>query len=687
MKTTINFLMNIMMSALLLSSCGTHETSDKSSNVQVDTFKYFVEQFADLKILRYQVPGFDTLSLKQKELLYYLSQAALAGRDILWDQNGKYNLAIRKVLENIVETYKGDRKIPDFEKFMVYTKRVWFSNGIYHHYSTDKILPEFSKEYFKELVKNSDQSKFVLPQGKNLEQLLAMIEPVIFDPTVLPKRVCLDPSKDMIKNSACNFYEEVTEKEVTAYYNKMKNPKDTTPISHGLNSRLVEENGKLVEEVWKSGGMYGAAIDVIVKWLEKAAAVAEDSTQKKEIEMLISFYKTGSLKTWDEYNIVWAKDTKPKVDYVNGFIEVYGDPLGFRATWEAVANFRNDEATERSIKLSKNAQWFEDHSPVDPRFKKSKVKGVTAKVITVVQLGGDCSPSTPIGINLPNAEWIRKDFGSKSVTLENITYAYDQVGNKSGFLEEFAASQEEIDLIKKYGFISDNLHTDLHECLGHASGQMLKGVHVETLKNYFSTLEEARADLFGLYYIMDPKIIELGLLPSADAAKAEYMGQIRNGLMTQLVRIEPGKDIEEAHMRNRQLIASWCYEQGRKDNVIEFFKKDGKTFVRINDFGKLRELFGKLLAEVQRIKSEGDYQAGKELVENYGVKVDQDLLKEVKERYSKLNLAPYNGFINPVLVPVENEGKITNIKIEYPDDFTKQMLEYGNKYSYLPVFN
>ena len=687
MKKLIKTLANIMASILLLTSCTNKGTTDKNSEVPTDTFKYFIEKFADLKILRYQVPGFDTLSLKQKELLYYLSQASLAGRDILWDQNGKYNLAIRKVLENIVETYKGDRKSTDFEKFMVYTKRVWFSNGIYHHYSTDKILPEFSKEYFDELVKNSDRSKFILPKGKTLDQLMTLIIPVMFDPSILPKRVWLNPSKDMVKNSACNFYDGVSEKEVTAYYTKLKNSKDSSPLSFGLNSKLVKENGKLAEIVWKSGGMYGSAIDEIVKWLEKAATVAENSTQKKEIEMLISFYKTGNLKTWDEYNIVWAKDTKPKVDYVNGFIEVYGDPLGYRATWEAVTNFRNDEATERSIKLSKNAQWFEDHSPVDPRFKKPKVKGVTAKVITVVQLGGDCSPSTPIGINLPNAEWIRKDFGSKSVTLENITYAYDQAAKKTGFLEEFAASQEEIDLIRKYGFISDNLHTDLHECLGHASGQMLKGVRAETLKNYFSTLEEARADLFGLYYIMDPKIIELGLLPSSDAAKAEYMGQIRNGLMTQLVRIEPGKDIEEAHMRNRQLIASWCYEHGRKDNVIGFFKKDGKTYVKINDFEKLRNLFGQLLAEVQRIKSEGDYQAGKELVENYGVKVDQDLLKEVKERYSKLNLAPYSGFINPVLTPVEHDGKITDIKIEYPDDFTKQMLDYGKNFSYLPVFN
>jgi dipeptidyl-peptidase III len=687
MKTKIKNFLIIMFSISIITSCGSYGTSNKSTDNGTDTFKYFVEKFADLKILRYQVPGFDTLSLKQKELLYYLSQAALAGRDILWDQNGKYNLAIRKVLENIVETYKGDRKTPDFDKFMVYTKRVWFSNGIYHHYSTDKILPEFSKEYFMELTNNSDKSKFTLPEGKDFEQLLAMIIPVIFDPDILPKRVWLNPSKDLVKNSACNFYEGVSEKEVAAFYNKMKNPKDTTPVSYGLNSKLINKNGKLVEEVWRSGGMYGPAIDEIIKWLEKASAVTENEKQKKELELLISYYKTGNLKTWDEYNIIWAKNTEPKVDYVNGFIEVYGDPLGLRATWESVVNFRNDLATERTIKLSNHAQWFEDNSPVDSRFKKLKVKGVSAKVITVAQLGGDCHPSTPIGINLPNAEWIRKDYGSKSVTIENIMYAYDQASKKSGFLEEFAASQEEIDLIRKYSFGSSNLHTDLHECLGHGSGQLLTGVNVDALKNYFSTLEETRADLFGLYYLMDPKIIELGLLPSQDAAKAEYMGQMRNGLMTQLVRLEPGKDVEEAHMRNRQLIARWCYEHGKKDNVIEFFKKDGKTYVRINNFEKLRSLFGQLLAEVQRIKSEGDYKAGKALVENYAVKVDQELLKEVKERYAKLNLAPYSGFINPVLTPVEKDGKTEDIKIEYPDDFTKQMLEYGNKYSYLPIFN
>jgi dipeptidyl-peptidase III len=568
---TAKFLILTIMGATLVFSCHNQEPS-RVAGEQPDTFQYLSEQFADLKILRYQVPGFETLTLNQKKLLYYLSQAAVSGRDILWDQNGKYNLAIRKTLENIVQTYKGDRNTEDFQKFMVYTKRVWFSNGIYHHYATDKILPEFSKEYFSDLIDHSDKSGFVLPKGKTWEQFISTLLPVIFDPKVMPKRVWQDPSKDLVQNSACHFYDGVTEKEAEEYYKKLKNPQDATPLSYGLNTRLVKENGKIVEKVWKSGGMYGPAIDEIVKWLEKALPFAENVPQKLTIEKLIAFYKTGDLKTWDEYNIDWVKDTASQVDFVNGFIEVYGDPLGMKATWESVVNIRNEEATERTIKLSDNAQWFEDNSPVDKRFKKKKVKGVSAKVITVVQLGGDCYPSTPIGINLPNADWIRKEHGSKSVTIENITYSYDQADLKSGSLEEFAGSQEEIDLARKYSFISGNLHTDLHECLGHGSGQLLAGVSTEALKNYHSTLEEARADLFALYYMMDPKMIDLGLLPSLDAAKAEYTGYIRNGLMKQLVRIEPGKNLEEAHMRNRQMIAKWCFEKGKPDNVIEFYK-------------------------------------------------------------------------------------------------------------------
>lgn len=682
----INFLIVITMSIGMLSSCGSNEKSSQIGE-QPDTFTYLTEQFADLKILRYQVPEFESLNPQQRVLLYYLGQAALAGRDILWDQNGKYNLQIRSILENIYETYRGDRNTKDFKNFVVYLKRVWFSNGIYHHYATDKFLPEFSKEYFHELVKNSNQAKFVLPKGVELDKVLKSVEPVIFDPQVMPKRVWQDPSKDLVQNSACHFYDGVTEKEVEAYYKSLKDPKDTTPLSYGLNSRLAKENGKLIEKVWKSGGVYGPAIDEIVKWLEKASTVAENEKQKATIEKLISFYKTGDLKTWDDYNIEWVEDTISQVDFVNGFIEVYGDPLGLKATWESVVNFKNIEATKRTEILSANAQWFENHSPVDNRFKKEKVKGVSAKVINVTQLGGDCHPSTPIGINLPNADWIRKEYGSKSVTIENITFSYDQASQKSGFLEEFASGQEEIDLVREYGFISGNLHTDLHECLGHGSGQLLTGVVTEALKNYHSTLEEARADLFALYYMMDPKMVELGLIPSLDAAKAEYMGYIRNGLMTQLVRIEPGKNLEEAHMRNRQLIARWCYEFGKADNVIEFFKKENKTYIRINDFEKLKTLFGKLLAEVQRIKSEGDYNAGKALVEQYGVIVDQALLKEARERYYKLNLAPYSGFINPVLVPIEKDGKIVDSKIEYPMDFSQQMLDYSHNHSFLPVVN
>jgi dipeptidyl-peptidase-3 len=662
------------------------ETANQKTT-QTDTFHYVSEQFADLRILRYQVPGFDKLTLNQKKLIYYLSEAALAGRDIFWDQNCKYNLLVRKSLENIIETYKGDRNTEDYKKFLVYAKRVFFSNGIHHHYSTDKIKPEFTKEYFNQLIQNSDNSKFILPKGKTLNQLIEELNKVIFDPNFLPKRVWQDPSKDLVENSACNFYEGVSEKEAENFYNQKKISNEKEPVSYGLNSKLMKENGKIVEEVWKSNGMYGTAIDEIIKWLYKALEVAETPEQKTSIEKLISFYKTGSLKIWDDYNIAWVNDTAAQVDFTNGFIEVYGDPLGLKATWESVVDFRNDEATERTLKLSNNAQWFEDNSPVDSRFKKKKVKGITAKVITVAQLGGNCHPSTPIGINLPNADWIRKEHGSKSVTLENITYAYDQAAQKSGMLEEFAESKEEIDLLHKYGFISDNLHTDLHECLGHGSGQLLPGVSTDAMKNYHSSLEEARADLFALYYIMDPKMVELGLIPSLDAAKAEYMSYIRNGLITQLVRIEPGKNLEEAHMRNRQLIAKWCYEKGKADNVIEFIKRDNKTYVRINDFDKLRKLFGDLLAEVQRIKSEGDFDAGKALVENYGVIVDQDLLKEVRERYAKLNLAPYSGFINPVLVPVMKNGDITDIKIEYPNDFLSQMLDYGRNHSYLKIEN
>ena len=650
-------------------------------------FKFQVDKFADLKVLRYQVPEFEKLSLNQKKLVYCLSQAAVCGRDIIFDQHGKYNLAIRRTLEAVVRSYKGDRQSEEFQKFMVYAKRVWFSNGIYHHYASDKFAPEFSEAYFRTVVAQSDAALLPLSDGRGVEELLKILCPVMFDPTVLPKMVSQDAGKDLVRSSAVNFYDGVSEKEVTAFYAKMKNEKDPEPPSYGINSKLVKENGIIIEKIWKIDGLYGPAIKQIVFWLEKAASVAENEQQKKTITALISYYTTGNVKTFDEYNILWLKDTVSAVDFTNGFIETYSDPLGLRASWESIVNFKDVAATRRTEIVTANAQWFEDNSPVDSRFKKKEVKGVSAKVITVAQLGGDCYPYTPIGINLPNAEWIRKVHGSKSVTLENITYAYDKAAQGNGFLEEFYSSQEEIELQKKYSYPSDNLHTDLHECIGHASGQLLPGVTVEELKNYHATLEEARADLFALYYMMDPKIVELGLLPNADAAKAGYLTQIVNGLFTQMVRIEIGKDIEEAHMRNRQLIARWCFEKGKPENVLGQLTQDGKTYFRINDYAKLRNLFGDLLKEVQRIKSEGDYEAGKKLVETYGVKVDPALHKEVRERYAKLNLAPYSGFLNPAYTLVEENGEIKDVRISYPDDFTKQMLEYSEKYSFLPTWN
>lgn len=678
-----NTIITMTMSSLMLFSC--NEVGKKTDEKPKDDFKYMSEQFADIKIMRYQVPGFEQLSLQQKELIYYLSEAAKAGRDIIFDQNFKYNLCIRKTLETIVDTYKGDKNTDDFKKFMVYTKRVWFSNGIHHHYSSEKFIPEFSKAYFAELVKNSDAKNLPLIDGETPEKLVEKLTPIMFDPTIFPKKVSLDASLDLIKNSASNFYEDVSEKEAEDFYNKMKNPKDKEPISYGLNSKLVKENGKLTEKTYKINGLYSNAIEQIVMWLEKALTVAENATQKQSISLLINYYKSGNLKDWDAYNINWVKDMESHIDFVNGFIEVYEDPMGLKATWESVVNFKDVEATKRTQIISNAAQWFEDNSPVDKRFKKKEVKGVSAKVITVAQLGGDCYPATPIGINLPNADWIRKEHGSKSVTMENITYAYDQAALGNGFMEEFAASEEEIAMAKKYGSLAGNLHTDLHECLGHGSGQLLPKTNPDALKNYSSALEETRADLFALYYMMDNKMLELKLFPTLDVAKTEYNNYIRNGLMTQLTRVDLGKNIEQAHMRNRQLIASWCYENGLNENVIEKFAKDGKTYVRINDYNKLRTLFGKLLAEVQRIKSEGDYNAGKLLVENYGVKVDYKLHKEVKERYAKLNLAPYGGFLNPDFVAVIKDGKIIDVKVEYPTDYTKQMMEYGKKYSFLPV--
>lgn len=648
-----------------------------------DDFKWQVDQFADLRILRYQVPGFEELTPRQKELIYYLSEAALWGRDIITDQNYKHNLTIRKTLDAIVEGFQGDRTTPEWEKFMVYTKRVWFSNGIHHHYSTDKILPEFSQDYFESLIKNSKRVEFPLKDGQSLDDFIAFLTPLIFDPNVDAKKVSQDSSGDLVADSAVNFYEGVTQKEVEEYYARMVDKDDPTPISYGLNSRLVKKDGKIVEEVYSINGKYGPAIEKIVFWLEKAANVAENEQQRKVIEKLIEYYKTGDLEKFNEYNILWVNDTESLVDFINGFIEVYSDPMGIKATWESVIHFKDLEATKRVSVISENAQWFEENSPTDTKFKKDEVKGVTAKVVTVAMLGGDCYPSSPIGINLPNPNWIRRNHGSKSVTLENITYAYDQSSLDSPFGKEFTYNEEILERIKKYGSLAGNVHTDLHEVLGHGSGKLLPGVSSEDLKNYHSPIEEARADLFALYFIMDPKLVELGVLPKQEAAKAAYDMAIRNGLMTQLTRIELGKTIEQAHMRSRALVSHWVYEKGKPENVISKEIKNGKTFFVVNDYQKLRQLYGELLKEVQRITSEGDYEAAKELVENYGVQVDQELHKEVLERYRKLKLAPYAGFMNPRYTPVKENGKIVDVEISYPDDYVKQMLRYGKEYSIL----
>jgi dipeptidyl-peptidase-3 len=681
-KNTILIIAIMSISLFSCQQAEQNQTSEKESD-----FQFLTEQFADLRIMRYQIPGFEELSLDQKKLIYFLGEAALAGRDIMFDQNFKYNLAVRRTMEELLKNYEGDRQTQEWFDFTVYLKRVWFSNGIHHHYSTDKFMPDFDQAYLETLISNSPGSNFPMSEGQELNEFTAWISDVIFNPDVAPKRVNSNPENDLILHSACNFYEGVTQEEVEAYYERMRVPGDKTPISYGLNSKLVKENGVVTEKTYKEGGMYGDAISQIIFWLGKAKDVAETETQKNALTTLINYYRTGDLRLWDKYNVMWVTDLVPDVDYVNGFIEVYGDPMGMKATWESVVNFKDIEATKRTVLISSNAQWFEDNSPTDPRFKKDEVKGVTAKVITVAQLGGDCYPTTPIGINLPNADWIRKDHGSKSVTMDNITYAYDQSSLGNGFLEEFCASQEEIARIKEYGYRAGNIHTDLHECLGHGSGQLLPGTSSEALKNYSSALEESRADLFALYYMLSPKMQELGLLPNKEAAMAEYDGYIRNGLMTQLTRIQPGKDIEQAHMRNRQLISKWCYENGQEENVIEKIVTDGKTYFKITNYDKLNTLFGALLAEVQRIKSEGDYEAGKKLVEGYAVKVDPVLHAEVLERYAKLNLAPYGGFINPVLVPVFEGENITDIKVEYPDDYAGQMMRYSKDYSYLPTIN
>lgn len=642
------------------------------------------EQFADIQILRYRVPGFEELPLQQKELVYYLAQAALEGRDILFDQNGKYNLAIRRMLETIYTDYPGDRTAPDFVNLEVYLKRVWFSNGIHHHYGSGKFVPGFSPRFLKEALSSVDAAKLPLAPGQTVEQLFDELQPVIFDPAVLPKRVNQADGEDLVLTSACNYYEGVTQQEAEAFYASLKDPADETPVSYGLNSRLVKEEGRVYEQVWKVGGLYTEALEKIVFWLRKAEAVAENDAQKAVIGKLIEYYETGDLKTFDEYAILWVKDRESHIDFVNGFTETYGDPLGMKASWEAIVDFKDVEATRRTELISDNAQWFEDHSPVDSRFKKEKVKGVSAKVITAAILGGDLYPATAIGINLPNSNWIRSRHGSKSVTIGNITDAYNKAARGNGFNEEFVYSDVERRLIDTYGDLTGELHTDLHECLGHGSGRLLPGVDPDALKAYGSTIEEARADLFGLYYVADAKLRELGLLPDEEAYKAEYYTYLMNGLITQLVRIEPGNDIEEAHMRNRQLIARWVYEKGAADKVVEMVKKEGKTYVVVNDYPKLRQLFGELLAEVQRIKSTGDFEAARLLVETYAVKVDPVLHAEVLARYAKLGLAPYKGFVNPRYEAVKDEnGRITDINITYDESYAGQMLRYSREYSSL----
>ncbi|RHB28971.1 dihydrofolate reductase [Bacteroides nordii] len=679
-----HLIISVATAAVLLTGC----SGTKKTTAQADKFDYTVEQFADLQILRYRVPGFEDLSLKQKELVYYLTEAALEGRDILFDQNGKYNLRIRRMLEAIYTNYKGDKNSADFKNMETYLKRVWFSNGIHHHYGSEKFVPGFSQDFLKQAVLGVDPALLPLAEGQTVEQLCEEIFPVIFNPTIMPKRVNQADGEDLVLTSACNYYDGVTQAEAEAFYAKMKDPKDETPVSYGLNSRLVKENGKIQEKVWKVGGLYTQALEKIVYWLKKAEGVAEDDAQKAAISKLIEFYETGDLKTFDEYAILWVKDLNSRIDVVNGFTESYGDPLGMKASWESLVNFKDLVATQRTEIISSNAQWFEDHSPVEAQFKKSEVKGVSAKVITAAILAGDLYPATAIGINLPNANWIRAHHGSKSVTIGNITDAYNKAAHGNGFNEEFVYSDAERELIDQYSDLTDELHTDLHECLGHGSGKLLPGVDPDALKAYGSTIEEARADLFGLYYVADPKLVELGLLSSDEAYKAQYYTYLMNGLMTQLVRIQPGNTVEEAHMRNRQLIARWVFEKGAADKVVELVKKDGKTYVVVNDYEKVRQLFGELLAEIQRIKSTGDFAAARALVEDYAVKVDPVLHAEVLERYKKLNLAPYKGFVNPKYEAVTDaNGTITDVKVSYDEGYAEQMLRYSKDYSPLPSVN
>jgi dipeptidyl-peptidase-3 len=679
------FAIILLSSTFLITSCD--KAKEEKTSETSKTFEVRAEAFADLQILRYQVPGWEELTLDQKKLAYFLYEAALVGRDIFYDQNGKNNLTVRKTIEAIYGSFKGSKSGDDWEKFKTYAGRVWFSNGVYHHYSNDKFIPECSFAYFSELVKNSDQKALPLESGESLDAFLTRIQPIIFDPKLDGKKVDLRQGSDNITNSANNFYEGVTQKEVEAFYAKFSKT-DREP-EWGLNSKLIKENGVIQEKVWKSGAMYGPAIDKITFWLEKAVTVAENDQQKKALQLLVEYFKSGDLKKWDEYNIAWVADTASRLDVVNGFVEVYNDALGIKGSYESVVSLKDMEATKRIKAIADQSQWFEDHAPLMPEHKKKKVKGISAKAITVIIEGGAAAPNTPIGINLPNSDWVRKEHGSKSVSLSNIVHAYNESGKGGGFLDEFVTNPETLKRIKEFGNLSSDLHTDMHECIGHASGQINPGVGTpdQTLKSYASCLEEARADLVALYFVRDQKLVDLGVMPSLEVGKAEYDSYMMNGLLTQLTRLKLGDDIEEAHMRNRALNAYWVYEKGKKDNVVEFIKKDGKTFVQVNDYDKLRVLFGELLKEIQRIKSEGDYNAGKNLVETYGVKVNPELHREVLERYAKLNIKPYKGFIQPRLVPIMDGDKISDVKLEYPESFFDQMMEYAKKYSLLPVKN
>lgn len=642
------------------------------------SFKYCDERFADIQMLRYRLNGFEHLTLRQKKLIYYLSQAALCGRDITFDQFGKYNLRIRKMLEAVYVGFSGDRDSHDFREMCVYLKRVWFSNGIYHHYGCEKFVPDFSEEFLRDAVVCLDAESLPLSEGQTAGELCDELFPIIFNAEILPKRVNQADGDDLVVTSACNYYDGVTQKEVEEYYNAMKDNDDTEPVSYGLNTHVTKIDGRIKEIVWKEDGMYGDCIKRITYWLEQAAGVAENEKQRRVIETLVKYYRTGDLRDFNSYCIEWVGENEAHVDFINGFIEVYGDPLGMKGSWEALVEYRDVEGSRRTQTISNNAQWFEDNSPVDARFRKPHVKGVTANVICAAMLGGDEYPATAIGINLPNADWIRARYGSKSITISNITSAYNEAARGSGFKEEFVIDRDTMELIDRYGGYCDDLHTDLHECLGHGSGRLLDGVDPDSLKAYGSTIEEARADLFALYYMADMKMLELGLIPDSEAYKSQYYTYIMNGLMTQLVRIKPGNKIEEAHMRNRALIARWCYEKGHGENVIELVARDGKTFVRINSYERLRELFATLLAEIQRIKSEGDYDAAREIVEGYAVDIDTGLHDEVLERYKRLDLAPYKGFINPVLIPVFDEnGDIKDISVDYTETYEEQMMRYG----------